>query len=340
MNRVFSILAIVALAAVSCEKPYTPEGLRVQSRQYNLSKEGGSTPVIAYAGGHWKAYLSEPVSWARLERTSGESGVAETVFHYDANEGVARKVGVVFKCEGRRDTVYMLQAIGISNPSLSYDRTELNLPGFANSFSVNVSSNLGEGATMQVRAEYPDPARAGWIKDIEIAADSTRSFSLDAHDGGATARTAYLILYSKDAVSEYSARLVVNQTADVYLDITASQVDYPGGDYEFAVSTNMASVIADVYAGESWDFGQAQAWARVVPDKCTAEKICINFDANPGYEPRSCTLTLNYTDASGKAYSFGGEFSQSRAMKPGEGVKGEAVEDGGDEGSYNNWEEL
>ena len=74
-------LAVLLPVLASCDYRYELEGLRVQSKLYNLKASEGSTPVIIYAGGDWTVSLTEQVDWAELDRDHG-SGQGQVMFTY------------------------------------------------------------------------------------------------------------------------------------------------------------------------------------------------------------------------------------------------------------------
>ena len=75
MMRTFNIFmaaALILIGVAACSDRYEIEGFRTQTDRYHLSAAEGKTPVIVYAGGQWKAFLTEQVSWASLDKASGD----------------------------------------------------------------------------------------------------------------------------------------------------------------------------------------------------------------------------------------------------------------------------
>ncbi len=336
MKRTFILLTAVLALSVSCEKSYIPEGLRAQATLYRLGSDAGSTPVMVYAGCSWKAELESPSEWAYIENGSGGPGLGSMTFNYSENEGVSRMLRIIISGGGLRDTVTMVQAIGIKNPEIKFGKTEVSASGMSSRMSIPFETNLAGFVELETSVDYPDPEQSGWVRDISIE-DSVLYFTLGSYTGSTLVRTAYITIAASDASSDYSARFMISQSAEAYFNIVVPTVGYRGGDIEMEVDTNMGLLADAIYSSIVWDFGEDEPWAELLADLSTDSKAVFHIRKNPGYEQRSCSFTLSYTDDEGNKFSNSFTISQNKAPKPGEGSSNEEIIDDGTNTYNDNW---
>ena len=106
--RALLVFAFVCAAVAGCRKDPFERPLGLQSRRVVLSAETGITPVIVYSNTNWTVSFSSEVSWAGLDKLSGQ-GSGGVYFSYAANYGPERQVTLVFEAGGVRDTCVMVQ---------------------------------------------------------------------------------------------------------------------------------------------------------------------------------------------------------------------------------------
>ena len=103
------------------------------------------------------------------------------------------------------------------------------------------------------------------------------------------------------------------------------------------VDTNMGLLADAIYSSIVWDFGEDEPWAELLADLSTDSKAVFHIRKNPGYEQRSCSFTLSYTDDEGNQFSNSFTISQNKAPKPGEGSSNEEIIDDGTNTYNDNW---
>lgn len=193
--------ALLLIGAVSCEKRAEYERpLGLLSRLTKLTAEAGDTPVLVYSNTDWSAALTSKVSWAGLDRLSG-SGCSQVHFQYAENYGRARKVGIAFEAGGVRDTVYMLQAAGQTDPVLQFTVSAAAVPSAGGVQTFALKSNLYYDIT-DVKAEinYESESQTGWLTVDSVSLDNV--VCTVAANAGGVERSADLVLTHTDAAGE------------------------------------------------------------------------------------------------------------------------------------------
>lgn len=226
------ILVLLGIVALSCTKPAVfdkPIGL---ISEYNtLSAGGGSTPIAVYSNTTWQVEFLEQVSWASLDRLSGELS-GQVMFNFDANYGRSRYVVVKFSAAGQSKTLKMFQKAAIANADviLEFDGNSLDIDSSKATLSQTFHTNLIYQLD-QIRLEvvYPDGQESvNWVDGVsfefeEGSRTATVHFTVEGNATG-DSRSAYLRLYhidggdSCDAVEGtpvYSERFTINQAAQL-----------------------------------------------------------------------------------------------------------------------------
>lgn len=138
------LTAVMAFAAVltGCQKDFELElPLAVSARELSLTKDAGSTHVLVYSTGDWKARFTRNVKWASLNKLEGY-GNHEIVFTYAANYGLSRKVGVIFEKGALADTVMFMQAGTVTDPSIAFSKPAVTLLKAQSRIMAPISTNL------------------------------------------------------------------------------------------------------------------------------------------------------------------------------------------------------
>ena len=316
MIRTFNIIIASILflsGVVACSNRYEIEGFRTQTDRYHLSKAEGKTPVIVYAGGQWKASLTEQVSWASLDRNSGD-GLGQVMFSFTENTGLSRKVGVVIEYEGQRDTVVMYQDAGLSSPSVKTAYVQLSLPKCSGQVKTAFTTNLGEQASqLKVRAVYPEGTESEWLSDLKVE-ENVISYKVASNVEAHESRTATFELYIHDADdNKHSSSVTVTQSTDEpFITFGVGKYGMNAADVRLSViETNMDAYFTDMYSGAEIEFpAQDIPWASV------SEDGVISLQKNETGQGRNANLKLSYVDLEGNSWSFLGNFQQSSQSKP------------------------
>ncbi len=215
MKRYFRVtLAVLfAVVAASCQKKAEYERpLGLISRLTKLTKSAGDTPVIVYSNTDWSVSLTSRVTWAGLDRLS-DHGCSQVHFCYSENFGRARKVGVAFEAAGVRDTVFMVQAAGQTDPVLQFVSSSEEIPVSGGTMKYALNSNLFDDiADVAVDIRYHDEAFAGWLEVSDVTLDEVTVAVLP--NGSGTERGADIVLSHTDGEGEtISTWVTVRQPA-------------------------------------------------------------------------------------------------------------------------------
>ncbi len=195
--------AALLLGAVSCEKRAEYERpLGVLTRLTKLDAASGDTPVLVYSNTDWSVTLTSKVTWAGLDRLSG-SGCGQVHFLYGENYGRARKVGIAFDAGGVRDSVYMLQAAGQTDPVLGFAASTAEVPAAGGAQECALKCNLYydiADVKAEVRSAAEGEAAPDWVEVNSVALDRV-TFTVAANGSGAE-RSAVVVLSHTDGAGE------------------------------------------------------------------------------------------------------------------------------------------
>ena len=218
-----ALYIVMILAATSCSKPAEYDQTLGLLSEYNvLSNAGGSTQVAVFSNTSWTVEMDRSVSWASIDRLSGDK-CGYLVFDYEINYGRARRVVLVFKAGGETRTLNMYQSarfadadcimtFGTSSVAATADGATEVIP-----FTTNLVYDL---ADMYLTVSYPpgqEPA-SPWITLKSVERDNV-ALDIAPNTTGAV-RTANVRLTHTDAGSYdstegdtiYSNTLTVVQT--------------------------------------------------------------------------------------------------------------------------------
>lgn len=323
MKRINAIISSAALAAMllpllagvtGCEKEFKMDlPLAVTARDLTLSKDAGSTHMLVYSDGNWKAHLGEDVEWASLDRKSGY-GNSELVFSYSANYGISRKVAIILEKGALADTVTMTQQGTLNEPSLYFSNPEATLLKAPARVTAPVSTDLiyMTDAFRTKAVYYNDEGdeievSAPWISDITVS-KSEVTYVVSENTSGAN-RNAQIVLSVMDAEDkEFTAALKIAQTTDEPVLELASEADvYAGNSQNCVVAAprnNISSYSADIaydvkYADEP-EAGSAE-WVDGV--RLTSEGLQFTLGKNEGDAQRKAEISLSFADSLGNKVS-------------------------------------
>lgn len=304
MRKILTILLLSALA-VSCEKKFQfSQPLSLQSDKVELEAGEGSTPVIIYANGSWTASLTEGEAWAHLENTSG-TGLGQVKFHYDANEGLARKAVIEISSAGEIRHISMVQKAGFGDIQLEFTEAVADLPRNAASGALPFLTNLpaSELSKLQVKALTEEGTPVSWLGNLSIG-EGAVNMSVSAIEG--TERVAVLTLTYTDALDkEYNATIKLTQKdQSPYLAFSAEVIEKKYSSLAASVSlpftTNLLPYLKDIAQNAT----SSQPWARVALAEGGVQAMVVDMDENTGSSERTATLTFPFRDAAGTTASF------------------------------------
>lgn len=208
-HLIVGILCAAIVCACVKQDPFERE-LGLQSRLVELSSEGGITPVIVFSNTSWHAKFVTPVSWASIDRLSGE-GSSQVKVAFAGNYGCARKVSVAFEAGSARDTLVLIQGSGVPSPFISFNPSSLNVGADVVRGKVILSTNIQENINeVKASVTYPDGGDEGWISDVRFS-ESSLEFSM-TENTAPVSRAATITLLYKDAYDkEIKAQLFITQ---------------------------------------------------------------------------------------------------------------------------------
>lgn len=310
----YIILIASLLLMVACDKPFEMDlPLSVAQRKITLSKDAGSTHVLVYADGDWKASFTQPVEWASLNKITG-SGNSDLVFTYSANYGIARKVGIVLTKDELRDTVFMIQEGPVTLATYKLESSSVELTKIAGDAVIKASSNLyysedalkvtaiytdaeGKKDTVAVDGTSSDPAH--WVTAVQTKYDRF-SFTALANDIGAS-RNADLVITIDDPTGRplKSILKVTQTTASPKFIMTTVAGTYESEaqkDIVVKVSFNNIWPYADNIFYEMTD--QVKEWVSNV--RLTAAGLSFSLSENTTGKMRVGKISIQYVADSGE----------------------------------------
>lgn len=342
--KLFALASALVAMLAGCDRPFEMDlPLAVNSRLIELDKESGSTHVMVYSTGAWTAHLTENVTWASLNKLSGE-GNSDLVFNYSANYGVARKVGIVLETAELKDTIFVKQKGSVTEPSFLFTNTAVGLVRSSASVRLPLTTNLQYGLeNIQYKVTYdeeigdPDdedfvaPTNIDrWISDIVVTKSSV-TFNVKENTTDEP-RVAYIRFEVYDATidgSNYNTTVTVTQgIADPVFVLEASEGVYQGyaGEYTVIATNNN---IWPYYHEAKIDIeytGEVEPWVKSA--KITSDGLVFSLLENETEASRQVKLTVSYADKLGnevsaeyaitqKVFPKPIEFSEVRAMSEG-----------------------
>ncbi|MBQ9311099.1 MAG: BACON domain-containing protein [Bacteroidales bacterium] len=318
MECKLALAALVAMLGVqACDKPYEYNlPLSVTAHNLTLPSDAGSTHIMVYASGEWKASLAGEVDWAALSKLSGE-GVNDLVFSYSANYGIARRVGVVLESGSDRDTVFVTQKGPVTSPSfkLEYNTLEV-LKNGGLAFIPGTSNLYYSTEAIRVTAIYTD---ASGKKDTVLVAPenaSTEHWIVDAvkrYDrigldvspySGTGTRSADLVVSIDDPTGRnFRSLFTVKQNTDSPMFVLSSI----SGTYNNTAAEYTAKcTLNNIYPYSDDVFITCKAgWIHDI--RLTKNGLMFSLDANNSGAMRSAQISVNFIDLAGK--SVKGEFT-------------------------------
>ncbi len=345
--------AAMLLTLAGCQKEFELDlPLAVSSRDLSLTEEAGSTHVLVYSTGQWKARLTRNVIWASLDRQEGY-GNNEIVFTYSANYGISRKVGVVFDKDGLTDTVMFSQAGNITDPQLAFSAPAVTLLKAEADILAPLNTNLrysvgdmeaaviyyGEDGqpgepvpVVSLDGEVPAPAPDQWISGVSVSEEGV-SFHVGENPGAAP-RIAELLLSISDADdNETQARLSITQgIAGPQFRLESEEGRYEGFAQECSVAAMANNITAysdkvEYSVEYSSPVAEGEEW--VVAPSLTSEGLQFSLLMNAGQTERTAVIGVRFTDGAGETvsasytvvqvpYPAEVSFAEVRSMTPGE----------------------
>ena len=358
------LIAVMAFTAAltGCQKDFELElPLAVSARELSLTKDAGSTHVLVYSTGDWKARFTRNVKWASLNKLEGY-GNHEIVFTYSANYGLSRKVGVIFEKGSLVDTVMFMQAGSVTDPSIAFSKPAVTLLKAQSQILAPISTNLRYSIDdMEATVTYYD--ENGLPNDpVPVI---TRAGEDDGEEGGDEPRAQPVAPWiSNVSITQKGVWFEVadNETSFVrWADLTvliesaegdviksvltvtqgnatpAFKLDSDAGTYEGyaqqcivpAMTNNLVpySDQVDYYVVYDVPVEEDAEW--ILKPAITDDGLTFSLAKNEGSAPRTATIKLSFTDASGasasalckvtqKPYPTVADFASVRALTPGE----------------------
>jgi len=304
-RNIISLLLPAALALASCDKAFELRlPLAVDSHRLKLSQEEGSTHILVYADGAWTASFDRELSWASLDRTSGE-GNSEVVFSYGENLGIARQARLILTKGNLRDTVCLTQAGPVTNPSYKFASSvnSIAVGGGQSSFSVmgnlehstdaiRVSAVFEEGGVRDtVALGRVDADNGHWITAAEPLADRL-VLTLDYNVTKAERSAEILVTIDDPTGRTMKSVMTLVQTADK----PALQLESVSGTYgKDAQAVLVRSLENNIYAYEDDTIiTSGEDWISDI--RLTKDGLAFSLEENETGAMRSAVISLTYID--------------------------------------------
>ena len=306
IRNIISFLLPAALVLLpSCDKAFELKlPLAVDSHRLKLSQEEGSTHILVYADGAWTASLDRELSWASLDRTSGE-GNLEVVFSYGENLGIARQALLILTKDSLRDTVRLIQSGPVTAPSYRFASAVNYIAVGGGRASFPVSGNLEHSTdAIRVAAVFEDGGvrdtvalnkaetdNGHWITAAEPLADRL-VLTLDYNVTKAERSAAILVTIDDPTGRTMKSVMTLVQTADK----PALQLESVSGTYgKDAQAVLVRSLENNIYAYEDDTIiTSGEDWISDI--RLTKDGLAFSLDENAAGEMRSSVISLTYID--------------------------------------------
>ena len=358
------LIAVMAFTAAltGCQKDFELElPLAVSARELSLTKDAGSTHVLVYSTGDWKARFTRNVKWASLNKLEGY-GNHEIVFTYSANYGLSRKVGVIFEKGSLVDTVMFMQAGSVTDPSIAFSKPAVTLLKAQSQILAPINTNLRYSIDdMEATVTYYDEnglpndpvpviTRAGeddgeeggdepqaqpvapWISNVSITQKGVRFEVADNETSFVRWADLTVLIESAEGDVIKSVLTVTQGNAT-----PAFKLDSDAGTYEGyaqqcivpAMTNNLVPYSDQVDYYVVYDVSVEEGAEWILKPAITDDGLTFSLAKNEGSVPRTATIKLSFTDASGasasalckvtqKPYPTVADFASVRALTPGE----------------------
>ena len=327
----------------------------------SLTKDAGSTHVLVYSTGDWKARFTRNVKWASLNKLEGY-GNHEIVFTYSANYGLSRKVGVIFEKGSLVDTVMFKQAGSVTDPSIAFSKPAVTLLKAQSQILAPINTNLRYSIDdMEATVTYYDEnglpndpvpviTRAGeddgeeggdepqaqpvapWISNVSITQKGVRFEVADNETSFVRWADLTVLIESAEGDVIKSVLTVTQGNAT-----PAFKLDSDAGTYEGyaqqcivpAMTNNLVPYSDQVDYYVVYDVSVEEGAEWILKPAITDDGLTFSLAKNEGSVPRTATIKLSFTDASGasasalckvtqKPYPTVADFASVRALTPGE----------------------
>lgn len=287
--RRYTVLAtlLIAVVSVGCKQEYEIfDDLKVSSHILNVDQTPGETHVAVYSTGAWKVAFDNAVSWASLNKLSGE-GLSDFVVSWSANYGIARSVDIIVSRGQLEERISLVQASSLTNPYISFGRDRIVLPKQTATLSIPMSTNLGLSISEFKARAVCSGSDDSWIGGFKVLSDSFE-FTVEANESGAD-RSASVECYIVDAAGAetHTALSLVQTAAGPELVLESGSGDCYANSQTYIVpclknniwSLDGVSVSSDV------------AWIR---DLAVVEDgLSFTVDENTAGFPRSATVNVS-----------------------------------------------
>lgn len=309
------ILLAVAAALQSCDKPFELSlPLAVTSNRIDLEQYSGSTHVLVYSTGRWTAALDKEVDWLSLNKVTGV-GNNDLVVTFSENYSAARQVGLVISTAELKDTISIVQAGPVTEPSYAFLSSTVNLAFSPSTFTIPVTTNLRYGAeAMKVSVNYLDE-ESGWVKDVTCSGKGVNLTVKENKSGWS--RSASLDLFFKDETGKYKdfrATVKLVQTMDApKVKLSTNRGVYEAAAASCTVPTTVNTLwpYFDLVEVSMSNMDEENPWIRDIV--LTQSGLKFSLSANDGSSARKSKITLYYEDKEGNTANASFEVNQNPA---------------------------
>lgn len=366
------LIAVMAFTAAltGCQKDFELElPLAVSARELSLTKDAGSTHVLVYSTGDWKARFTRNVKWASLNKLEGY-GNHEIVFTYSANYGLSRKVGVIFEKGSLVDTVMFMQAGSVTDPSIAFSKPAVTLLKAQSQILAPINTNLRYSIDdMEATVTYYDEnglpndpvpviTRAGeddgeeggdepqaqpvapWISNVSITQKGVRFEVADNETSFVRWADLTVLIESAEGDVIKSVLTVTQGNATPAFKLDSDAGTYEGYAQQCIVPAMTNNLVpysdqVDYYVVYDVPVEEDAEW--ILKPAITDDGLTFSLAKNEGSAPRTATIKLSFTDASGasasalckvtqKPYPTVADFASVRALTPGEIMLAQYIE--------------
>jgi hypothetical protein len=260
---------------VGCEKePF----LTVTPSTVDFTAGGGKQTFSISCNNDWNAVLSGN-SFLTLSATQGVEGVVDVTLTALENKDVKERSATVTVSSAGLSKIIEIEQAGAA-PSISLDKTNVQVAVEGDAFSLNVSTN---GAPWTI-GDVPD-----WMTFSPVNGTESTAVNVSVKKNSmAVEREAAVEFFAESATAQLNVK---QSAASATLEIDKDCIEVDSGENTIALSVTTNSA--------SWVANDVPEWVAITPKSGNqSEEIQVVVAVNPSVNTRSCVIVFSAGDIS------------------------------------------
>lgn len=291
---IFSIIIILAISMISCQKPEVATSLNVKSSSLTFNDNGGELVLTFVANKDWKVNIGD--SWVHVSQSSGnlsDTDVVNLTVSCDKNNTFSmRECTITIVCAELSEFVTVTQS---ENRAIILSPTEEIVSQAGGTLAITVQYN--EDGKIQFTS--PD-----WIRHIETKALTSQTYTFS--------------ILPNDSKEEREGKIVFSDTKNnIVQEVRVIQKQQNAIDLEFNnydVDPDGETIMVSLHHNIPFSAVSKSSWLSVIETKAyTAAEVFISVEPNYTESDRTGVVTFSADDGS---VSHDIIFSQKRKVWP------------------------